>query len=365
MADSPTTAAPTSAGRTRPRWWPFAKVVLLLAATALAAWAISGKTDELSGASAYLDNLDWGWMAVAAIVEGLSYVAFAAMQRRLLQAGKVRAPLGPMTGVTLAGNAIQNSLPAGIVVSAAYAFRWYRRFGADDVLAGWVIVAMTVLSLMSLSALAAVGLALAASSGSALDLVEVILGQAAAMAILVAAWTRRSWFMSHSVRAVRLSQRVTRHPVGEPEDIVRAARIRVSAITPTRQDWIVAGAMGACNWIFDLACLVSAFFAVNAEIPWRGLLLAYAAAQLATNLPITPGGLGVVEGSLTIALVAFGGGEASTVAAVLVYRLFNFWALLPVGWSACGVLSIKARHTRERNVATRALTLNVTEFPAP
>ena len=45
-------------------------------------------------------------------------------------------------------------------------------------------------------------------------------------------------------------------------------------------------------------------------------------AQLAANLPITPGGLGVVEGSLTIALVAYGGGRDSTVAAVLLYS-FN------------------------------------------
>jgi len=37
---------------------------------------------------------------------------------------------------------------------------------------------------------------------------------------------------------------------------------------------------------------------------WKGLLLAYGAGQLAADLPITPGGLGVVEGSLTIALVA-------------------------------------------------------------
>ncbi|MGH8917520.1 MAG: lysylphosphatidylglycerol synthase transmembrane domain-containing protein, partial [Actinomycetes bacterium] len=96
-------------------------------------------------------------------------------------------------------------------------------------------------------------------------------------------------------------------------------------------------AFSAANWAFDLACLAAAFLGVGADVPWRGLLLAYAAAQLATNLPITPGGLGVVEGSLTIALVAFGGVEATTVAAVLVYRLLSFWAVLPVGWGAWGI----------------------------
>jgi uncharacterized membrane protein YbhN (UPF0104 family) len=39
-----------------------------------------------------------------------------------------------------------------------------------------------------------------------------------------------------------------------------------------------------------------------------------------------------VEGSLTIALVAFGGVETSTVAAVLLYRILSFWVELPLGW---------------------------------
>jgi uncharacterized protein (TIRG00374 family) len=78
-------------------------------------------------------------------------------------------------------------------------------------------------------------------------------------------------------------------------------------------------------------------------VPWRGLLLAYGAGQLAANLPVTPGGLGVVEGSLTIALVAYGGGEVSTVAAVLLYRIMSFWVLLPVGYAAWGGLALLAR----------------------
>jgi uncharacterized protein (TIRG00374 family) len=97
------------------------------------------------------------------------------------------------------------------------------------------------------------------------------------------------------------------------------------------------------NWLFDAACLVVAFVAVGANVPWRALFLAYSAAQLAINLPITPGGLGVVEGSLTIALVAYGGGKAETVAAVLLYRLISFWALLPVGWTSWAVVSWDTR----------------------
>jgi uncharacterized protein (TIRG00374 family) len=88
--------------------------------------------------------------------------------------------------------------------------------------------------------------------------------------------------------------------------------------------------------------------------------LAYAAGQLAANLPITPGGLGVVEGSLTIALVAYGGGQASTVAAVLVYRLISFWALLPPGWVCWGVCSWVLRKADSAGLVEPAIPEPVT-----
>jgi len=152
--------------------------------------------------------------------------------------------------------------------------------------------------------------------------------------------------MSHLLRPLRLAQRVFHKPAGDPERLIEHAISRMEAITPTRADWAISLGYAMANWALDACCLVAAFLAVGAEVPWRPLLLAYGAAQLAANLPITPGGLGVVEGSLTIALVAYGGGESATVAAVLLYRLMSFWALLPVGYIGWGLVSWELRRKR-------------------
>lgn len=343
-----------SAGRWY-RVWRVARYVLGLAAVGVAAWVVSGKTDELSGASTYLHHLRWWWVVVAIGAEAVSYFALASLQRRLLRSGGVRVPIGAMTGIALAGNAIQNSLPGGLVFYSAYNYRQYRRFGADEVLAGWTLVAFNAVTFVSLSVIAALGLALALSAGNAYDLVEAILGIVIIAGLIVIAWAERVRFLPHITSLVRLSQRVFRHPSPDrtADDVIHGWLDRMGAITPTRRVWARAIAMGFSNWIADCACLVLAFMSVGAGVPWRGLLLAYGAGQLATALPITPGGLGVVEGSITVALVTFGGGQASTVAAVLIYRLISFWLLLPVGWGSWLALVITGRDKEHAPASTQ------------
>src|SRR5205807_1603287 len=119
---------------------------------------------------------------------------------------------------------------------------------------------------------------------------------------------------------------------------------------PSRRVWAPAFVYASANWLWDCLALALSFAAVGAGVPWRGLLLAYGAAQLAINLPITPGGLGVVEGSLTIALVAYGGQQASTVATVVLYRLISFWGLLGVGWVSWAGLAWAARRAEREAV---------------
>jgi hypothetical protein len=295
---------------------------------------VYGQRDELAGATGYLEDLRWPLLAVAATVELASMVAYAALQRRLLLAGHVNVSMPMMSVITFAGNSIQNSLPAGPVWSGVFAFRQFHRRGADEVLAAWVLVGTAALAQIALVILAVIGLAGASGTGSGLNLVTVILGLLALAVVVIGLWSRRIWFARHLLGPLRLAQRLFHRPSGDAPQLIEDLIRKMNAISPSRTDWALAITYALANWVFDVACLIVAFVAVGAPVPWRALLLTYAAAQLAANLPITPGGLGVVEGSLIIGLVAYGGGEERTVAAVLLYRLLSFWALLPIGWVA-------------------------------
>ena len=58
----------------------------------------------------------------------------------------------------------------------------------------------------------------------------------------------------------------------------------------------------------------------EAEVGWAEVLAVFAFARLATAIPLTPGGLGFVEGVLFTGLVGAGGDPDQVAAAVVVYR---------------------------------------------
>jgi len=357
------TLAPSrpNSGRTWSRALRLAlRLALGLAAAALAVWAVSGHRGELEGAGAALADANPLWLAVAVGAEVAALWSFAAMQHRLLAAGGVNIGMGPLTAISLAGNAIQNSFPGGAAWASVFAFRQFRRRGADDVLAGWIVVAVSGLSAAALALVAAVGLILGGSQGSDLDLVGAIVTVTIALAGAVGLARlagRRSRVIRLATRLVKVAQRLIHRPGGDAKTLVEQTWRRFDAVRPSRGTWAVAFGWAVANWLADSAALAAAFLAVGSPVPWQGLLLAYGAAQLAANLPITPGGLGVVEGSLTIALVAYGGATTATVAAVLAYRIVSFWALVATGWPTWAVLKY-GPHRRSGQPSNRGVEVS-------
>ena len=63
--------------------------------------------------------------------------------------------------------------------------------------------------------------------------------------------------------------------------------------------------------------LAENILAVGAAVPWHDLLLAYRAGIAAQSFSVTPGGLGVTKGTLSLALVAAGMRASRALAAVL------------------------------------------------
>lgn len=327
---------PAAAAGARGRRWRIVRVALGMALglglTALAVNALVGSSAELTGLAAAIDRLRPGWLLAAAAAEALSYLLYAAGQGRLLRAAGRSVGLGRLTGLSVAAQALGTSLPGGYAWNNVYSFRLLRRWGVREGSIVRVLVATTLLYVAALAVLAAISAQLGSDSGpvsEAAPVAYVVLGLVAAALV---AWRR-------GVRPGRRAARTALAWLGRREGrtgrAMRTLRARGAALG--HWDPLPAGAMALAaipfllSWVADAACLALAYTATGGAIPWAGFGVAYCAGQLAAMLPFTPGGLGVVEGSLTLALVAYGGGQIHTLAAVLLYRILSFWAIFPAG----------------------------------
>ena len=262
--------------------------------------------------------------------------AFAIMLRRLLAAGGAKVGVRPMLATALAANALSVSVPlAGPELATAFTFRRFTRQGADAPLAGWSLLAGGVVS-SAAAAVVLVGGGLA--SGKILVTAVAVPGGVLAVAalVLVAAAARRPRLLGALERpaawTLRHGSRLLRRPAADPRQTIRVWTERLVSLRLPPSGWMTVTGLALANWLTDAAVLAASIYAAGAAVPWHLLLLVYGSGIAAQSLNLTPGGLGVAEGTLGVALVATGLRAGQALAAVLLYRLASFWLAAFAGW---------------------------------
>jgi len=245
----PAPGGPGSA-RWTPRSWRFwATAVACVALLAVAARAGGPMIAESVHSFAHLR---WRPVVFAVLAETGSMVALALMERRLLILAVVVS--NAVFVVIISIGAIVSGNPAAIAA------------GAAGIAASALIVA-----------------------------VAVVAGRRPAVGARV---TRAAvWTLSRV-------QRLIRRPAGDAAAIVAGTMEGLASFHPNRGDVFNAVASAFRNWALDLLCLAFSIRAAGVDVPWWGIVLAWAAGAGGASLSPTPGGLGVVEAALTGALVA-------------------------------------------------------------
>ena len=297
----------------------------LLAAVAVAmVWLVVAQRARIAESLGLLARANWWWIGAAVVAQMVSMGALARQQRRLLGVGGTRISLAGVIATTYAGNAISVGLPlAGPAAATVFAMKRFVSLGAEPSVAGWALAVSGVFSSFALVAVVALG---AVVSGSGLAVVS------AAIGVLGGAVPGPRRLVERlGTRLVETVQRVSGHPHGDPEEIVQEQLEEVTALEPDRPTLWIAALLAALNWLADAACLAFSILAVGGDVPWEGLLLAWAAGTAVASLGLTPGGLGVVEAALSSALIATGLVGSTAIAAVLVYRIVSLWLVLAAG----------------------------------
>ncbi|MDH3754314.1 MAG: flippase-like domain-containing protein, partial [Acidimicrobiia bacterium] len=139
-------------------------------------------------------------------------------------------------------------------------------------------------------------------------------------------------------RAVNVARRVSdKIPVLDGDRIEAALRTLAAQLTQLatdRRELVRHGFWQASYWLFDAAALWVFIAAYGHWTRLDGLVISFALATIVATIPITPGGLGVMEVALAASLVGFGVPSGVALLGVVSWRLVNFWLPIPAGAAA-------------------------------
>jgi uncharacterized protein (TIRG00374 family) len=331
-------------GRHPLRW------VLLVVTLAVAGFFLAPRADEAVAALHHLRDADPLWLVVAFLAEAASLLAFSLGTRRLIQPG-FRPPLPRVVRLDLVSIALSHAVPAGSAAGTALGYELLEEEGVPPVQSGVVKVSQSLLSTVLLQVLLAVSLAatLLVRGPSRSNFTLAAIG-----AVLLLFVVALVWMLAYHPQAVRrLTIRVlSRFHRGYAEragDLAVEAGRQIRALLHAPDQLVPAAVWSMANWVFDYVSLWASLRAFGVAPNPILLAEAFCVAQVVASLPISPAGLGVVEGSLIPLLIAFGTTQTTAVLGVLAWRLFNYWLPLPAGGAAYASI-LADRRKRARTV---------------
>jgi hypothetical protein len=140
----------------------------------------------------------------------------------------------------------------------------------------------------------------------------------------------------------RVCERIPLVNAAKVTELLKDVAHRLVTLTADRQLLKRAIIWAAANWILDAASLWVFMAAFGTVLSPIDLFVAYGLANVLAVIPVTPGGLGIIEGVLIPTLHGFGVAKTTAILAVLGYRLVNFWLPIPVGGATYLSLKIRA-----------------------
>jgi uncharacterized protein (TIRG00374 family) len=335
----------------------------LVAILAVAGFRLHSKLPDLTAVGAAIISARPGLLVLAVLAEAVSLRHFALQQRRLLAAFGVGMSIPRAIAVTVSRSAMSFALPAGSAVSAAYAFRQFRTAGASRRAAGSVILLSGLMSGAGLATMYGLVLLLPASGTASAHQTVLLVSAVLAAALLVFAV---DWIAS---RRLYVPVEAQDEPPPAGAGRVRRAILAVrSALDQLRRlpprSALLSLLHATVNWATDLACLAAVAAAFGLPVSFTELATVYLTVQLVRQIPLSPGGIGVIEVALLAGLVSAGAANGVAAAAVLVYRLVSCWLVIPVGGLAYALLGRRTGQASGERRRERARTTSTTPVAA-
>ena len=313
-------------------WRTIAKRSAMVLVAGVTIYLVFPSLAEVFSSFPKLTSLDPIWFTLAFAFEVAHFVCTIGLQRIALA---TKAWFSVSTSM-LAGNSISLVVPGGAAVGAATQFRMLSTAGNDTATAA---AGLTVFSLLQIGGLLALPIfvlpAIIAGTPIARGLeYTALLGLVAfvgfaAFSVAVLALDGPMCWAGRVVQVARNRFRRNADPMTDLPDRLVRERNRIRDVLGKR--WKAATLLSSGRLLLDYGCLLATIRATGAKPNPSLVLLAYAVAKLLALVPITPGGLGLVEAGLSGLLILAGVHGGDAVVATLAYRIISYWLPIFVG----------------------------------
>jgi uncharacterized protein (TIRG00374 family) len=313
---------------------------------------------ELVGASKdlyLLGRVNIGWMILGVALEGLSLFCYALLNRVLLTP-EHRPSISRLFRIDLSAAAVAHVIPAGTVGSAGIGFQLFTAEGVPGTEVGVMMATKGMASTLVLNILLWVALVISIPlSGFRPVYASVALVGAvilALLAVLVLGVTRGEKRAAQILRAI--GERIPGVGGERLERIALQLTASIRSLGTNRRILVQVVLWTSLNWLLDAACLWTFIAAFGHFTNPVGLFAAYGVANVLGAIPLTPGGLGIIDTVTPVLLISFGLTRSVATLGVLGWRLVNFWLPIPVG--AASYLSLKVPRHADWGTMRRALS---------
>ena len=259
-----------------------------------------------------------------------------------------KLPFVPALAFTQASTALTTVLPGGAPLGMALSFAFLRRLRVDRGQAAFGVALTGIWSQVMILVYPLVGAILVFATGqlsTSTAVIAAVSAVAGALIVGLAVAALRSeraarWLGDVSARiGARIARIFHRAPPGWSGEAL--VQIRAERLVLLRRRWprlTVATLANQLSAFLVFALCLRAVGISFANLPLSEAFLGWAIGRVITSLPLTPGGIGVVELGMIGTLVGFGASHQHVVAAVLLYRGLIVLPTLAIGLVALPML---------------------------
>ena len=290
-------------------------------------------------ASVELQSISWERLALGFVLVLASIACYSGLTRTGLGAGDdVRH--GTVFRIQLSTRALANVVPGGNATASALGFRLLTRAGASNTGAGVALATAGIGSAIVLNIVFWAALVVVIPTrGADRHLVTIAALGGIVLVLLLLAIAVVGFGGDRIAGPIRRLAAKVGLDLAAPMRVVDGARGRIGELIADRRRLARIGGWSIGQWTLDMAALWVFLSAFDIALHPLVLILLFGAANIAAAVPITPGGIGVVEGVYIASLVQLGFTLEAATFGIAAYRFAQY--VFPIGAGALSYATLR------------------------